>query len=279
MDSLGFAVPCGRCIACKVNRRSAWSLRLQHEAPYHDKTCFVTLTYDDEHLNSTSVSKRDLQLFIKRLRKSIEPEKIKYFGCGEYGDNYGRPHYHLILFGLGLSDEELIFDAWKDENKLPYGFIYVKPCVIQTINYVCGYITKKIISKENVYYKNLGIEPPFQLQSKGLGLQFAIDNRKLLETKGKMRSGSSFVPVNRYYRTKLDLDLSEATERAREGTEQAIDAVELRHGQDLSVGLYLVKTGRTRAAYLDALQESNGLYDSQNATNEAMFSQKKRGKL
>jgi hypothetical protein len=43
--------------------------------------------------------KRDLQLFFKRLRKAYPDVKLRYFACGKYGEQFARPHYHVILFG------------------------------------------------------------------------------------------------------------------------------------------------------------------------------------
>lgn len=84
-------VPCGCCLGCRVAHAREWSLRLLHELGYWDSAVFLTLTYSDENC-PLSLSKRELQLFWKRLRKAIAPRKIKYFSCGEYGDLYGRPH-------------------------------------------------------------------------------------------------------------------------------------------------------------------------------------------
>lgn len=70
------------------------------EAECHASSAFVTLTYSDENLPRELVP-RHLQLFMKRIRKSVAPQKLRFFGVGEYGDFSGRPHYHVILFGLG----------------------------------------------------------------------------------------------------------------------------------------------------------------------------------
>lgn len=46
--------------------------------------------------------KSDIQLFFKRLRKSISnifPDvKVRYYACGEYGPEHFRPHFHFLLF-------------------------------------------------------------------------------------------------------------------------------------------------------------------------------------
>lgn len=78
-----------------------------HEASLHDSNSFITLTYDEEHIPlDHGLSKRDLTLFFKRLRKMLEPKKIRYFACGEYGDGETkRPHYHAIIFGYDFPDK------------------------------------------------------------------------------------------------------------------------------------------------------------------------------
>ena len=63
------------------------------EASRYSSNCFVTLTYDEDHLPlDRSVSRREVQLFMKRLRKAISPLRVRFFACGEYGERFGRPH-------------------------------------------------------------------------------------------------------------------------------------------------------------------------------------------
>lgn len=136
-------LPCGKCLGCRLEYARQWAIRCVLESKMHNENCFITLTYRDKDLpENKSVSKRDLQLFIKRLRKAIrykgvlpkfdkamriqyykqwwhpnytEPKiekvyrKLKYYACGEYGDKNDRPHYHLCLFGYDFSDKELIY--------------------------------------------------------------------------------------------------------------------------------------------------------------------------
>lgn len=108
-------VGCGRCLFCRIKKRNKWTARLILENACHSSSIFVTLTYSNEFLPSPpSVSKRELQLFLKRLRKALGDKKIRYYACGEYGDTFLRPHYHLIIFGMGNTPEEveLIDKAW-----------------------------------------------------------------------------------------------------------------------------------------------------------------------
>ncbi len=68
--------PCGQCLPCRINKRRVGTYWLMLELFCHDLSCFVTLTYDDEHISENhSLVKRDVQLFMKRLRKAFEPRK------------------------------------------------------------------------------------------------------------------------------------------------------------------------------------------------------------
>ena len=81
-----FQVPCGKCIGCRLEHSRSWAVRCVHEAYMYENNCFVTLTYDDEHLPLTgdglaTLQRNDLTLFLKRLRKRYS-HKIRYFGRG-----------------------------------------------------------------------------------------------------------------------------------------------------------------------------------------------------
>ena len=101
-------VPCGKCQNCRRRRQAAWSFRLLQEMQHSHSAAFLTFTYEDEHLplydedeigmewaqGLPTLNKRDLQLFFKRLRKYQSKEsdwKIRYYACGEYGDESYRP--------------------------------------------------------------------------------------------------------------------------------------------------------------------------------------------
>ena len=46
----GLKVPCGKCLLCRIRRKSEWTDRLTHELGYHDGALFVTLTYDPAYV-------------------------------------------------------------------------------------------------------------------------------------------------------------------------------------------------------------------------------------
>lgn len=144
-------VACGQCLGCRLERQRSWATRIEHEAALHDENCFLTLTYDDAHLPADrSLSKRDLQLFLKRLRKAHG--RIRYFAAGEYGGRYGRPHYHLCLFGYDPSDKRYlttrkghkVYLADSVSRAWPLGLHEVGALTSASARYVAGYVLKKV---------------------------------------------------------------------------------------------------------------------------------------
>lgn len=103
-----FNLPCGQCIGCRLEKARQWGLRCVHESKMWKNNAFVTLTYNDDSMPpGGSVCLRDVQLFMKRLRKSREPDKVRFFLGAEYGDENRRPHYHCLLFNVGFADAKL----------------------------------------------------------------------------------------------------------------------------------------------------------------------------
>ena len=145
-------LPCGQCIGCRLDRSKQWAVRIVHEASLHDSNSFITLTYNDENLPADGgLRKKHFQDFIKRLRKKLHPKKIRYYMCGEYGDNFGRPHYHAIIFGYGFPDKKLwqtrrenkFYRSELLENLWPYGYSDISNVTFKSAAYVARYVMKK----------------------------------------------------------------------------------------------------------------------------------------
>lgn len=131
----------------------------------HEVSSFVTLTFSDEYLpEDYSINVRDVQLFMKRLRKALGHSRVRFFACGEYGDAGGRPHYHLLLFGFDFPDKtlwrrtgsgELTFRSAFLEKVWPFGHCEIGAVTSQSINYVARYILKKVngAASEDHYYR------------------------------------------------------------------------------------------------------------------------------
>lgn len=148
-------VPCGKCVACLQRRRHDWIFRLNQELKISSSEYFITLTYDDRCLprdfnDNPCVNKPDVQKFMKRLRKCIEPYKIRYFLVSEYGEKYLRPHYHFILFNF--PDDQ--YDIQKVLDKCwTFGFVDVRPVNPARIAYVTKYIITNV-RQESILVKN-----------------------------------------------------------------------------------------------------------------------------
>lgn len=189
-------VPCGQCIGCRLERSRKWALRCVSEAKMHAHSCFITLTYSPEFLpeNGTLV-KRDLQLFFKRLRKAYPENKLRYFACGEYGEKFARPHYHVILFGLDFSEKKIKLDKnpldlkgdirYSDFSQFErnavvtrsktlekiwgLGLVAVGACSFESCAYVARYCLKKVTGKNaDEHYGNR--LPEFLLSSRRPGI-------------------------------------------------------------------------------------------------------------
>lgn len=150
-------LPCGQCIGCRLDYSLDWATRLMHENQMHDVSAFITVTYDDAHLPAgRSLVKRDAQLFMKRLRKEISPCRIKFFMAGEYGEKYGRPHYHALIFGFGFPDRvalkvtqsgSMIYSSEMLSRVWSKGFASVGDVTFESAAYVARYCLKKINGK------------------------------------------------------------------------------------------------------------------------------------
>lgn len=148
-----FKVPCGQCVGCRLERSRQWAARCVHEASLYDANCFVTLTYSDDFLpQGGTLVLRDLQLFMKRLRKRFG-SKIRFYACGEYGDLSRRPHYHLCLFNF-RPDDLVLFKRSKSGDSLfisdalsrvwPFGHVIVGDLTFDSAAYVARYVMKKL---------------------------------------------------------------------------------------------------------------------------------------
>lgn len=104
----GFFIPCRKCDACRLAHSFEWSVRCVCESYYHRENYFLTLTYAPEHLpEDKELCRAHFVSFMKRLRWRFRKYKLKVFYCGEYGEDRRRPHYHAIIFGLPLMQENI----------------------------------------------------------------------------------------------------------------------------------------------------------------------------
>lgn len=160
-------IPCGQCVGCRLERSRQWAIRCVHEASLYEHNSFITLTYDDENLPSDrSLHVEHFQKFMKRLRKRFG-QNIRFYHCGEYGEQTFRPHYHACLFNINFHDKKL----WSQKNgnnlynseilsKLwPFGYAVIGDVTFESAAYVARYIMKKINGKNaQQHYERVNLE-------------------------------------------------------------------------------------------------------------------------
>lgn len=155
-------IPCGTCLGCRLDHANEWALRIALECKSHKDNCFITLTYNNENLpinkNHITLIKKDFQDFIKRLRAAIDPVRISYFGCGEYGPKTHRSHGHFIIMGWKPDDLKQIqasktnnamFTSEKLQKIWGNGYITVEDVNYNVACYVARYCQKKAGLKPN----------------------------------------------------------------------------------------------------------------------------------
>lgn len=188
-DSRTIQVPCRQCIGCRTKRRDEVATRIVCESKMHENVWFPTLTYADEHLPSNgSLDHRDVQLFLKRTRKELGP--LRYVCTGEYGDSFGRPHYHLVTFGLDIPDlqkcnstyaKDVIFKSDVLERLWGKGGVRIAPVNFAVARYVATYCVKRVTGgKAESHYAAVDsstgecvqLRPEYGVWSKGLGVSF-----------------------------------------------------------------------------------------------------------
>lgn len=232
---------CGQCIACRISKRRVWSHRIMLESVQHRMGSFLTLTYDDDHLPpghtlNPSHTKQWMKTFRERLRYNYDTDPsgswhsrtIRFFLVGEYGDQTHRPHYHAALFGFppcfyylrpppnGCSCPPcaLVRSTWGK------GHIMLGSLSHDSAQYIAGYVTKKMTSKDDP--RLLGRHPEFARMSNrpGIGaysleaLSTALSTvhgttfiSNTLDVPSQLRFGGKLLPLGRYMKQKLRQEL------------------------------------------------------------------------
>lgn len=165
--SMRRVMPCGRCMPCRLERSRQMAVRCMHEASLHDRNCFLTLTYAPEHIPANgSIDPRAGPLFMMRLRQRFGAG-VRSYGCAEYGEKGGRPHYHLCLFNFDFDDKfeprrtksgELIYRSKVLEELWPFGHASVGALTFESAAYVARYVTKKLSGPMSKVYE-AGVSP------------------------------------------------------------------------------------------------------------------------
>lgn len=189
-------IPCGKCVGCRLEEGRQWAVRCMHEKRMYRESAFVTLTYADANLPGWgSLVKRDLQLFMKRLRKE-RPPGLRFFACGEYGEQTLRPHYHVLLLNSDFGDRRFrktspaggsLYVSAELEKLWTVGNSWIGDVTPASAAYVAGYCVKKIHGRE----VDDAREPEFRVMSRRPGI-----GSTWLECHGRESYGHDNVVMN-----------------------------------------------------------------------------------
>lgn len=200
-----YYIPCGYCLNCRKDKQQYYIDRAEYEYKKRLTASFVTFTYDDvwnlancavldpnggleydivdgEKRPRFTLNYDDLTHYIDSIRKYIashpdiqnvmcQPD-FSYLYCGEYGDQLGRNHFHVLFFGLDFAYcKKILFERWK------YGFIDVLPLLDGGIRYVVKYMDKQTFGAlAYEQYDAKGLARPKIRMSQGFGKGLLTDN-------------------------------------------------------------------------------------------------------
>jgi len=151
-------VPCGHCLGCRTDQARGWAVRMVHEGVVSSPAWMVTLTYSPEKVpENGSLFPRDFTLFVKRLRRMFEGERISYYVAGEYGDRTARPHYHAVLYGARFLDRDVhtyrhgapVYRSESLEGAWRLGLCEFTGLTYGAARYVASYVRKKVRQRDD----------------------------------------------------------------------------------------------------------------------------------
>lgn len=221
----GEVFACGQCESCRRRQIQEWTVRGGHELISNNfKAILMTLTYAPKNLivgarrKMNPKDKRgifntnDMTLFIKRFRKKYKHlGKLRYIYCAEYGTKYWRPHFHILFYGVtwedlkGRTNEEKKAEL-KELWRLGKVDTDARPISINAIQYVTGYVRKKIGNKYGgrYIYEDNGRPRPCMRTSQGIGRDWNEKHmRDWLSAEALIVFKKGVMQVPRYYIKKM----------------------------------------------------------------------------
>lgn len=213
-------VGCGSCEACQEAYSKEWAIRCLLESYLHEHNYFLTLTYDEDNLphvdeivdketgeiytdvdgdwyyNGGTLLEKDMQQFIKRLRRHysyhMNHEGIRFYYCGEYGETTQRAHYHMIAFNLPIDPEEMKVYRINTDGSVYYtcdkitklwgkGYVVIGEVNWDTCAYTARYVMKKMKYRPKEDYYAQGKYPEFVRMSRDPGIARKAFNKAVYQ--------------------------------------------------------------------------------------------------
>ncbi len=163
--------PCGKCTACRINHKRKWASRIMLETLSNKEASWITLTYSDKNIPiNGELVKEDLKNFLKNLRRKLSPIRVRYFACGEYGDKFGRPHFHIILWNyhphviVDPKDPRRWYDPLIEHTWKMGGTMIDDLMSSNRLDKRCAYIAAYVLKKYRE--ESLHDQPEFAIMSK-----------------------------------------------------------------------------------------------------------------
>lgn len=215
---------CGHCPNCRASAMAIAILRGKEEWSKSSYASFATLTYDDNHLyrksndfipwsgkglptfkySHLSSVLNSLRYELRRSAGSYPP--FSWLACFEYGEDFFRPHIHIVVFDVFAPLLHKIFNkVWE------FGFNEVDVLRDGGIAYVCKYMQKSVNGLlADALFFDRNVNQPKVCWSSGFGSSLFARNALQIRKTGCIKVGSKFVPVPSYYRRKYQsLNLSD----------------------------------------------------------------------
>lgn len=307
-------VACGQCLGCRLDHAKMWQGRCLMEMQDHENTFFLTLTYDNEHLPIQSrychefvdestgevksvpvstLSLDDVQKWKKRLAKAWSKRSdkpLRFYGCGEYGDTTMRPHYHFLVFGLDLDENELTYYKQSTAGKINStlyncewinktwgkGHVVIGRGTYESAGYIARYVLKKRGAVDKQLYLDNGLTPPFINMSRrpGIGLPYLervseviVSDDDIDDIHISTAKGGKTVRISGYMLDKLSAVYPEIVEKVKDKRKEAMEIkrAAIKSSTDIPYPLYLYNQGLALESRTKALQMRGGVDDMEGA--------------
>lgn len=270
-----------------------WTGRILLEADQYRDNCFCSLTYDDEHLHRMpngmpTLEPVDPKNFLKRLRKSIEPGRIRFYLVGEYGPKTQRPHYHAILFNLPTclrgrtlrnDRDQVIWRSCCASCRLVgrawgLGDVDLGTVDIGSAKYVGGYVLKKMTRNDDPRLHGRHQEFARMSLRPGIGhsalhelaselMRLDLDSPEA-DVPVSLRRGKTFYPVGRYLRQQLRKMIGRSPDALTSGITEEM------------LSLYLAaRADKENPSYKKALVDAGSQSALNQKTRDEIFKQKR----
>ena len=174
----------------------------------------------------------------------IERFPIRYYHCGEYGEDFGRPHHHACLFNFDFSmkSEECpdgkyywkdtrggilyrckaLEDLWSDpDSHENYGFCSVGAVTFDSAAYVARYVLKKL-NGEIAPGHYQGRQPEYTTMSRRPGIgkgffdKYLESDIDLAFREGSITCNGRSYKIPKFYDAKFEISNPEIMEQVRE---------------------------------------------------------------